>query len=86
MDLVYPIPELTPFIGKKRNPTQRESQIPVRQLRSKISLQQQTMPRSLKPNEDPSAMENGVEVVISPRKELTSSAISVRSKSMGPGK
>ena len=29
-DLLYPIPELVPFIGKKRNPMQRESQIPVR--------------------------------------------------------
>ena len=29
-DLLYPIPELVPFIGKKGNPMQRESQIPVR--------------------------------------------------------
>ena len=35
-DLLYPIPELVPFIGKKRNPTQREAQIPVRQLRNKM--------------------------------------------------
>ena len=33
-DLLYPIPELVPFIGKKRNPMQRESQIPVRHLRN----------------------------------------------------
>ena len=37
-------------------------------------------------NPDDSATDqNGIEMV-SPRKELTSSAISVRSKSMGPGK
>ena len=33
MDLVYPLPELTPFIGKKKNP--RQATIPVRQLLKK---------------------------------------------------
>lgn len=75
MDLVYPIAELTPFIGKKK--TIRHATIPVRQLIKK--------PVETK-LEDPNSFDEAIGELQSPRKELTSSATAVRSKSLGPGK
>ena len=79
MDLVYPFPELTPFIGKKKNPAQRESSIPVRMTKKAAMAQ---LP------DDPNVatmLDTQSNEFSSPRKEL-SSATAGRSKSMGPGK
>lgn len=81
MDLVYPIAELVPFIGRKKNPAQRDAAIPVRQL--KRNMEQAKSPKG----EEASAKLGGLETETStPRKELTSSATTMRSKSMGQAK
>ena len=74
LDLVYPVAELVPFIGKKKGPVMRESTIPVRHLKKKIE--------DLK---RPAGEELAGEEVASPSKDLAKSA-TIRSKSMGPGK
>ncbi len=76
MDLVYPIAELTPFIGKKK--TIRHASIPVRQLLVKKPAETKL--------EDPNSFDEAIGELQSPRKEMTSSATAVRSKSLGPGK
>lgn len=82
MDLVYPIAELVPFIGRKKNPVQRDIAIPVRQLRR--NMEQAKSPKG----EEASTKLGGLETEIAstPRKELTSSATTMRSKSMGQAK
>jgi hypothetical protein len=83
-DLLYHIPELIPFIGKK-NPVKKLAAIPVQQLKRKIDpVPAKISSRALQDDEeDAIAEDNGV---VSPRKELTSSATAVRSQSQGPNK
>ena len=83
-DLLYHIPELTPFIGKK-NPVKKLSDIPVRNLKKKIDpVPAKISSRALQDDEEGAIADEGG--VASPRKELTSSATAVRSRSQGPSK
>lgn len=80
MDLIYPVAELVPFIGKQNNP--RKTAVPKRNLAPKKAPE----PKPLDLGPDIATYESVVDQMNSPRKELTSSATAVRSKSMGTNK